>query len=389
MIGTTLQQRPGGDLLPWSPTDHSQYVGIINGAYAARISQTGSAYQSARSDLPLPPGITTVQFFVTQVGSGEGTGPGMRLGVANGVASLANYGGATNDGCTYQSTNGNVVKNAGVTGNAGSFTTGDVISMVVDMTGKTVKFSKNGGAFSADTDITSLGDDVYVCASLGNGNVAPVVRATGKLAVPVANPTLNVLNHGDSISLIGGVQRTYLQRLVALIDAGAETAQWKRNGINGASWDYAWSGAGYPYTMLEDAPIRVDPFKSATLDNWLILFAGTNGITLGSRTAATEYSHFQTYVAARVAAGWEADKIIVCTMLPRTGVNNTTHRGPYNAALVGDSGAVGYRVARLDLDPDVGADGQNLDTDFFYDGTHPTDAGHVIIAQIIYDTMFP
>lgn len=198
--------------------------------------------------------------------------------------------------------------------------------------------------------------------------------------------TVNIVAHGDSMSLTGAVQQIYLPRIAALITSNAVgVAQWTRCGINGASWNFAWVSAGYPYTLTQDAPLRVDPKRSG-LPNWLIVFAGTNGITLNANSAATEYAAFQTYIAARVAAGWPAAKIIVCTMLPRTGVSETT-RTNYNASLVGDSGGVGYKLARLDLDASIGAAGQDTNLTWFLDGTHPTDAGQAIIASLIYAQM--
>ena len=368
----------------WSPTDHSQYVGIT-GTAATRASQTGSAYQSARSDLPLPGGFTYVEFVVTQVGSAEGSGPGMRLGVMNGAASLSDYGGASNNGCTYQSTNGNVIKNAAVTGNAGTFTTGDVIGMAVDMAARTVKFRKNSGTWSATTDITSLGDEVYICASLGNGNTAPNVTVRESSAFPL--PPVNVVTHGDSISLTGNVLSGYLPRLITLLRAGSvPVGGFTRCGVNGASWDYAWPSAGYEHDLIADAPLRVDTALVSGLTNWLIVFAGTNGIALGGNSAATEYTNFKTYIAARVLAGWSASRIIVCTMLPRTGMSEAT-RTTYNNSLVGDDAGTGYKIAALHSNSSIGAAGQNLNTTYFLDGTHPTDAGHQIIAQTIYDRM--
>ncbi len=211
---------------------------------------------------------------------------------------------------------------------------------------------------------------------------------------PFPGATLNIVAHGDSMTL-GGAKQPFISRLADLIEANtADVAQWWRLGIGGASWDYAWPDAGYAYTMTEDALLRVDPAKSGNLalTNWLIVFAGSNGIYLNDHSAATEYAGFKTYIAARIAAGWDAAHIIVCTMLPRSpGIHGDreSRRTTYNASLVGDDGGYGYLLARFDLDPNMGSYGDQDDTDYYQDGVHPTDLGHASLAQIIYDVMYP
>lgn len=199
--------------------------------------------------------------------------------------------------------------------------------------------------------------------------------------------TVNLVSHGDSMSLTSAVTRNYLPRVAALIVAnGVGVPSWTRCGINGASWNYAWPSAGYPLTMLQDARVRVDPARR-NVPNWLFLLAGSNGVMLNARTAAQEYADFQTYLAASISAGWPAARTIVGTMPPRTGMSEVT-RSAYNAFLVGDPS--GCKLARIDLDPNIGAAGQDTNLTWFLDGTHPTDAGHAIIAQLIYNQMsFP
>lgn len=197
--------------------------------------------------------------------------------------------------------------------------------------------------------------------------------------------TYNVVGHGDSMSLTSACQRTYLPRVVALMAAAGKIASWRRCGINGASWAYAWPSAGYPLTLAQDALVRADPAKGRGV-NWLLVMAGTNGIILGGHSAATEYADFQIYIAARIAAGWPVANIVVCTMLPRTGDVDAT-RLAYNTSLIGGAATYGYKLARLDLDPNIGPDGADTNLTYFSDGTHPTDAGHAIIASIIYALM--
>lgn len=174
----------------------------------------------------------------------------------------------------------------------------------------------------------------------------------------------------------------------ALLTASrGQLASLTQRGINGISYNYRWPSEPLDVTMITDAPAFVDSSIRGGLNNYLVVFAGTNGLlpALGNHSAATEYADFQTYIAARLAAGWVADRIIVCTTLPRTGLSEVT-RGTFNASLVSGASTYGYRVARLDLDASIGAAGQELDTTWFYDETHLTVAGQVKAGTIVHAT---
>src|SRR5258708_8712020 len=106
-----------------------------------------------------------------------------------------------------------------------------------------------------------------------------------------SSATLNIITHGDSITLGGGALQSYVPRIVTLIkENSGELAHGYRFGINGATWNYAWSQAEYPYSLIQDQPLRVVPALNPTLPNWVILFAGTNGDALFHDTAETQYA---------------------------------------------------------------------------------------------------
>jgi len=223
---------------------------------------------------------------------------------------------------------------------------------------------------------------------LRSGTVLSTQQGAGLYPTVAAKPaTLLIATHGDSISR-DREYNNYAYVLRSLINDNPDAcAVIRPRGINGISWDYRWGGEQYTATMTEDGE-QVDSGLRDDIPCWLVLFAGTNGMALGSHSAATEYADFKSYLDDRIAAGWVADRVIVCTMLPRTSFNDAT-RTAYNNSLVEDDGAYGYRIAPLHLDASIGAAGQNTDTDYFYDGTHLTAAGHEIVAQITYDAMFP
>ncbi|HEX7606989.1 MAG TPA: SGNH/GDSL hydrolase family protein, partial [Usitatibacter sp.] len=221
----------------------------------------------------------------------------------------------------------------------------------------------------------------------GPGGAVQVVSDNWNDAPPT---TLHVIAHGDSITLGGGVLQPYISRLVALIKANrGESAQGYRFGINGATWNYAWSEAGYPYSLIQDVPVRVVQALSASVPNWVILFAGTNGDAIFHDTAERQYADLQAEIAVILLAGVPANHIIVNTMLPRGG-GSEAYRMAYNAAIVADPGRIGYLVARLDLDAHIGVAGAYGNPVYFQaDQVHPTDAAHQLIAQIDYWVMFP
>ena len=200
------------------------------------------------------------------------------------------------------------------------------------------------------------------------------------------NPSseLNFVAHGDSMTNFGA--GNYVERLIELIDlerpvdvAPISTIR----GVNGASWNYAWPSGDPIISLEDDAAAEIDANITSGKRNILFLFAGSNGIAINSNSAAVEYAAFESYLADRLAAGWQIGNIYVLTMLERSGVSEVT-RGAYNDLLRAGVTTYGYTLVDLDLDarlvaPDVSVIG---------DGVHPTELGHRIIAQNVYDAFF-
>lgn len=202
-----------------------------------------------------------------------------------------------------------------------------------------------------------------------------------------------ILAHGDSITNGWRNEGTnYVSgALVGLIRSQrGEFAKAEARGLSGNSFNYDFGHVnGFGRTLLEDGPLYVDGWrKQSAATNWLVVFAGTNGIRLQHNTAAAEAGYFETYVAARISAGWNPDNIVVCTMLPAVDPS-ASPRDDYNALLVSLAATYGYRLARFDLDETIGQDGDAANTTYYGDGLHPTAAGHAIMGQIVFDAMFP
>ena len=204
--------------------------------------------------------------------------------------------------------------------------------------------------------------------------------------------SVRIAAHGDSITVGADTpNHPYLEDLAALITSSSVTVSTLNGGTSGISWKYAWPSSPNPNTMIQEAPTVIDPdlALSGYKEKWLILFAGTNGmnLALGNHSAQTEYANFEEYIAARRTAGWPMNRVIVCTMLPR-GAGEEAARAAYNPMLVAGATQYKYRLARFDLDANMGQAGQNSNTTYYLDGTHPTNAGQTILAGIIYQTMY-
>lgn len=113
----------------------------------------------------------------------------------------------------------------------------------------------------------------------------------------------------------------------------------------------------------------------------LFMFAGTNDIDFGGTNGAQTYALFQTYVSARIAAGWSPRRMVIVTMLPRN--NDETQRVIYNNLLIGGVVTYGYRISRLELDPNIGCPTCNQNTAYYSgDQIHPNSTGQQIIANL-------
>ena len=203
---------------------------------------------------------------------------------------------------------------------------------------------------------------------------------------------LLVATHGDSMSrdFAADTSENYafvVRNLIKTDEALEVRLRWR--GVNGISWRFRWTGEPYVETMEGDGPLAIDGWRDAAMPNWLVMFAGTNGITLASHTAARELDDFEIYLNARIAAGWLPATMVVCTMLPRDPSISEAVRTEYNNGLISRAGTFGYKLARLDLDPNIGGPSANLNPTYYYDQVHLNETGHGIAGQIIKDAIFP
>lgn len=141
-------------------------------------------------------------------------------------------------------------------------------------------------------------------------------------------------------------------------------------------------------TLTADAVTRVDPLLSNTGDKYLIIFAGTNDIFLNGTSGAATWTLLESYINARISAGWTAGNICVGTMLPRQGAHEAD-RTTLNSSIRSNAAGMGYKVCDFAADSRIGDAGDENDATYYSDTIHPTAAGQAILSQIILSTLFP
>ena len=126
---------------------------------------------------------------------------------------------------------------------------------------------------------------------------------------------------------------------------------------------------------VESRAATVDGYlvtETPTLKNILILYIGTNDITVSGKTGAEAYADVKSYIDDRVSAGW---KVFTFTITPATALNEA-ERDAFNALL---KASANKKVIVIDTDTATELDDPS-DTDYYSDGLHPTDLGNYTIS---------
>jgi hypothetical protein len=140
--------------------------------------------------------------------------------------------------------------------------------------------------------------------------------------------------------------------------------------------------------IIADAPVTVDPIvppgHRAGRKFILSLLIGRNDLHFYSGGAAQYAADLGTYFAARKAAGWT--HCVLCTVLPATASGFNTVRNAFNAIVTANGWAAANHVDEIcnfAADATMGPDAAASNTTYYADGTHPTNAGQVILESII------
>ena len=210
-----------------------------------------------------------------------------------------------------------------------------------------------------------LGVAANVLALLDRMGAAIFDRSSA--AITTTGPFNVLAAIGDSITNGDDPSQGYLTFVSAALGASPVT----KFAYNGNSWVYDWPTDPHVGTLTDDAPtvwatIAAQPYVARKMH----AFAGTNGIVLKGNNGDQEYADFITWLTATLAQGWQANDIVVATMLPRQSMADV-NRLTFNRLLVYASHTYGFRLARYDLQSWAFA-GASSNTTNYPDGTHPS-----------------
>jgi lysophospholipase L1-like esterase len=160
----------------------------------------------------------------------------------------------------------------------------------------------------------------------------------------------------------------------------------------GPNWAYGNRGIDSDTLVLMSAAPQVtflDSVLNSTVNNVLVVWAGTNDFAANGSTVSTVSALLQSYCQARQLAGW---KVVVVQMLSRTGTNPIggetldTDKTAYNAFI--DANWPSFASAKVTMPSVLTADGSYANGMYFTDGIHPTAlAVTTLIAPAIQSTI--
>ncbi len=136
-------------------------------------------------------------------------------------------------------------------------------------------------------------------------------------------------------------------------------------------------------SMVTNGAANIDPLYDSgkiAKRNIVVCFEGTNELWPTGGTASATQTAIQDYCDDRQAAGW---KVVVGTILPRTVGGNTNFeadRQTVNTWLRNNYTNFADALADCGGDATIGAAGANTNGTYYSDGTHLTNAGHIILA---------
>lgn len=244
----------------------------------------------------------------------------------------------------------------------------------------------NGG-FTGEGQIFYIGTD-------GSGNSSD--HRTYEVAVgsiflnPTQTNAANLFFGGRfGILITPPFSPTINDRIVAGIDSITDgysvrqEATWLnlfRDNRGASTVNLAHSGAttSYPLDYTQEYIEAVSGYSGRKV---LIYFGGTNSIAAGVSPAAvlSQIDEFLTDVSPAY------DDIFVIPMLPRTGFES--QRSDLNDGLLS---AYGAKLIRVDLDPDIGVDGANEDTDYYLsDSIHLNLTGQQKLHELVDGEIYP
>ncbi len=131
------------------------------------------------------------------------------------------------------------------------------------------------------------------------------------------------------------------------------------------------------------APINVDKLYGVALQTWVIIWEGTNHLSRNGGNVAATYAQHVSYCNERKAAG--ATKVYIGTIIsrePSVGYS-IAQKNAFNTLLRNNWSFFCDGLLDFASIPQLGGDTSYADTNYFYDGIHPTDAGSKLLADYV------
>jgi lysophospholipase L1-like esterase len=214
----------------------------------------------------------------------------------------------------------------------------------------------NAAYFAGDIAYASVYSVGHSAAQVA-ANRAAIQAAVAARGVSIPDLDAFVVFEGDSMSIPVDTSyatlnmRTVLKQGRVFATSGAVTSDWVARAA------------------------QVDALYKASRRRNILSVFGANDLINGF-TPAQYVARLKSYCLARKATGWT---VILMTVLPRTFAGFNADRNTANALILADNSFYDYLV-RLDLDATIGQDANASNATYYPDGTHPSPAGHVIIA---------
>lgn len=235
-----------------------------------------------------------------------------------------------------------------------------------------------GGALGSTTLSAGYNGKYYSVAKLGFGRILDAgERATlnaaldGMFAIP-SSVTRTVCFEGDSLTL--GDSSSYVFGFAKM----AERL------LTQPARVFNLSGGGNQIQnelALYSGQVGALLSRYSTDNRIVLLFLGTNDLTVGARSTAQIYADIQTYAGYVRASG---GKIIVATLLPNSAWNGTqqTARNDLNTLIRTNWASFADGLADFGTDPTMGPQAAASNSALYPDGLHPSRVGHSYLAPI-------
>lgn len=212
--------------------------------------------------------------------------------------------------------------------------------------------SNNRVGFRSNTDACTWDD--FSCVTAAKTNITnPLIVFDG-----------NSLTYGFDASNYAG---TYPTQTMAAI---ATSCEWYNIGVSGQTTP----------DMIADVTSQVYPLYTAGRKNIVVPWEIRNDIVVNGASAAAAYNNYVSLCQGLKANGFD---VIVVTVLPSAGLNNTT-RATVNASIRNGYTAYAVDIADIAADPNIGPDGANTNLTYYNaDQIHMNNTGYGVVGGIV------